>query len=88
MNTIADEWREFERLVVPATAGAGQRRDMRIAFYAGANAILALGQLISELSDDAAMAVLQSLHDESAAFMYARLAEAELGARPIIRARC
>lgn len=75
MNTIRDEWEEFARHVVPPDAPAVQRGEMRVAFYAGATAVLWLGARISMYSDEAAQAIWQSLHDETAAFVHARLAE-------------
>lgn len=75
MNTIADQWLEFAEHVIPPDAPAMQRRDMRAAFYAGATSILALGLVVSEFSEDAALLVWQSLVDESEAFIRARLSE-------------
>lgn len=75
MNTIADEWDEFAKHVVPPDAPDVQRVEMRVAFYAGATALLWLGARIAGFSDDAAQSVWQSLHDESAAFVHERLAE-------------
>jgi hypothetical protein len=41
MKTLADQWDSFRLLVVPADAGATQVREMRRAFYAGAEAMRA-----------------------------------------------
>lgn len=37
---MAEQWDSFARAALPANAGADQRREMRRAFYAGAQAIL------------------------------------------------
>lgn len=36
---VADAWASFERNVVPPSAGATQRQEMRLAFYAGAHSL-------------------------------------------------
>lgn len=35
-----DEWRQYERLVLPPEAGAVQRQETRRAFHAGGHALL------------------------------------------------
>lgn len=37
---LAEQWDEFARLCMPASASAVQRRDMRRVFFAGAYAIM------------------------------------------------
>ena len=37
---VAEQWDQFARLVLPKEAPADQRREMRRAFYSGAQAIL------------------------------------------------
>jgi hypothetical protein len=70
MNTIQSKWELFERLVIPKDAPEIQRKEMRRAFYAGAEAILQLQFVIGEesISEDAAMAMLTGLHSECAQF--------------------
>jgi hypothetical protein len=69
LNTVAAEWALFERTVVPSAAGDTQRSEMRLAFYAGASAILALYYRVGGTeSDEAAVAILEGLHQEVKAF--------------------
>ena len=70
MRTIADQWADFERLVMPQGASALQRQEMRRAFYAGFQASLTVGVEIAaaDLSDEAGAAVLQGLHEECQSF--------------------
>lgn len=69
-NTIAAQWESFQALAMPATAPSIQRLEMRLAFYAGATALLGITQRIGEkdISDSAGVALLQSLHEEAEAF--------------------
>ena len=64
MRTIAEHWADFERRVMPISAGEVQREETRRAFYSGAAAMLALNVDISSLSNDAAVAVLRGVQDE------------------------
>lgn len=70
MRTLADEWKEFETLVIPQSAPAMQRKEMRRAFYAGAQSLLqATVEIASaDLSDDAGAAILEGYHDECRRF--------------------
>lgn len=70
MRTIAQQWTQFERLVMPQGASALQRQEMRRAFYAGFQASLTVGVEIAaaDLSDEAGAAVLQGLHEECQSF--------------------
>ena len=79
-RTIAAAWRAFDRLALPATASAEQRRDTRRAFYAGAQTFF---QLTMETLDpgqeptDADMDRMSGWADELAEFGAAmRLGEA------------
>lgn len=69
MRTIADQWVDFERLVL-VNAGKVQRSEMRRAFYAGAQAVLrvTLDIAAADSSDDAGAAMLEGLHDECRRF--------------------
>ena len=53
MNAIRDEWERFASEVIPADASPSQRRDMALAFYAGAYAILLMQVRNREMSDGA-----------------------------------
>ena len=70
MRTIADQWADFERLVLPKSAGAVQRQETRRAFYAGAQAALTVAIQIADAdpSDEAGAAMLEGLHDECRRF--------------------
>lgn len=45
-----------------------QRQETRRAFFAGASAMLNLQMEMAELSEDAAVAVLNGLHEEAGSF--------------------
>lgn len=42
MKTIAKEWESFKTELIPRDAPVGQFRDMKIAFYGGVGATLAI----------------------------------------------
>lgn len=69
INTVAAEWSQFEAMVVAPSAGAVQREQMELAFYGGASAVLAMYHRIAgEASEDAAVGILQGLHEEVSAY--------------------
>lgn len=71
MNTVANYWYEFERLVIPPAVGKEQRRDMRLAFYAGFESCMQAGLAAAVKSGDdeyAGALKMQALHDECFAF--------------------
>ena len=55
---MAEQWDQFARQVLPASASAAQKQEMRRAFYAGAQAIfagvimLAADNLYVDLADE------------------------------------
>jgi hypothetical protein len=49
LKSISTAWASFERLAIPHNAGEDQRREMRIAFYAGATTVLGT---LAEISSD------------------------------------
>ena len=51
MSAMDDAWAEFDRQCIPAELGAGQRRSLSLAFYAGAS--VGLGQAAREVSESA-----------------------------------
>lgn len=73
MRTIQHAWESFAAAVLSPDAGAVQRREMRRAFYAGAHATLTVMRGLGEpeVSEDAGVAVLESLSQESQAFAVA-----------------
>ncbi|MGF6981384.1 hypothetical protein QFZ99_000860 [Paraburkholderia atlantica] len=67
---IADAWTDFSAHVIPLDASPGQYSDMRMAFYAGACAILEFTAAIAEESDmDKGVRMLDRLHGEKRAFL-------------------
>jgi hypothetical protein len=69
MRTIQQIWDGFERAVLPPNCSDVQRNEMRKAFYGGAGAMLAMTSEIAGIENrEAAVAVLQGLHEEVAVF--------------------
>lgn len=63
-TTVAALWQSFSKHL-PANAGAVQRREMCIAFYAGASAVFGLLTChISDLNQDEACVAMNGLHNE------------------------
>jgi hypothetical protein len=72
MKTVAELWASFESAVIPESAGAVQRREMRRAFYAGFRGALIAGVQMADESgddDDLGVTMIQRLHDECNAFI-------------------
>jgi replicative DNA helicase len=64
---MAEQWAEFERKVLPDNVSQVQRREMRRAFYSGAQAILfrVIEALAPESEPtDADLAVMAGVHQE------------------------
>ena len=67
MNTISEKWELFQSEVIPKSAGPIQLREMKLAFYSGAFAFLAMQKEIignPSLSEDAGIALLEAWQDE------------------------
>jgi hypothetical protein len=64
--SIFDEWKSYERDVVPKDAVESQREECRRAFYAGAQACLTAVYEATDVADDgqAAEAALTALDQE------------------------
>ena len=63
--TVYEQWKSYERDVMPREAGAVQREECRRAFYAGAYASFLLVMAATEpKSEDECEANLQALQDE------------------------
>lgn len=61
-------WQEFSK-ALPAGMSEHEKRERRRMFYAGATGMLVMmSERVSELSDDAGVAVIEALHQESQAF--------------------
>ncbi len=82
-RTVAEAWVSYERDVIPAAAGPKQRKETRLAFYAGAQALLGLvdGVAIDDISEDQGAAMIECLHLELQAFGLHVLAEADARAK-------
>lgn len=72
MNTIQEQWNSFAALVVPKDAPPVQQREMRRAFYAGAEAMTRIHFAIGDktMSVDAGIQVLEGCHDELRRFAH------------------
>lgn len=70
MNTIQEQWAQFRTLVVPKNAPPVQVSEMRMAFYAGVEAMLRIQFAISDdsISEDSGVAMLEGIHDECRRF--------------------
>jgi len=70
MNTIAETWVTFEKLVLPKNASIIQRQEMQKAFYAGAHGMLMMTCNLGEksISENAGVAIIESWHDECRRF--------------------
>ena len=66
MNTIQEQWNSFKLLVVPKDAPPIQRQEMRMAFYAGAEAMMRIQWAVGDeaISEDAGVAILEGCQDE------------------------
>jgi hypothetical protein len=66
MQTMAEKWEDYERMVLPASAGPVQRLETRQAFYAGAHAMLCVVQRLGDADVTVAegMARLEDLKRE------------------------
>lgn len=77
MKTIAEQWADFESVVIPRSAGGAQRQEMRRAFYAGFHSALECALQAADESgddDDLGARMLQSLRDECKKFAVAVVA--------------
>lgn len=73
-KTLADQWRDYEKRVVPHAAGRKQRQECRRAFYAGTAALYNLIMAFPDPGPDATpqdFDHIQRLADEMTAFQKA-----------------
>lgn len=72
MNTIQEQWNSFVALVVPKDAPPAQQKEMRRAFYAGAEAMARIQFAVGDkaMSEDAGIQVLEGCHDELRRFAH------------------
>lgn len=71
-RTVGEKWDSFYNNVLKPSGvvvGSVQYIETRRAFYAGATAFSALMSEVTELSDDAGVAIMSSLHEELQAFV-------------------
>jgi len=69
--TIQENWEGYRKDIVHPEAGPEQLQETKMAFYGGASSILDILLAISdddEYTDDAALAILESLKEEARAF--------------------
>lgn len=71
MNTIQAAWEKYQQDVMPKDASTLQRVETKRAFYAGAQAVLGITWNLSaeDVSEDAACAVIEGLHQETRQFV-------------------
>lgn len=63
-NTLLEGWQSFEAAVVPERASEEQRRDMFMAFFAGAGFLFRALQSATEATDDQALAAFTGFANE------------------------
>lgn len=70
MNTINDQWRMFDGIMMPKDATTVQRNEARLAFYAGAEGVLRILFIAGgkDTSEAAGVAILDGLHQECKMF--------------------
>lgn len=68
MRTCKHSWDEFRRNAISPSAPKIQLDEMRLAFYVGFQNCLQITSDIATLSDEAAVQVLEGLHQEFRAF--------------------
>jgi hypothetical protein len=68
-STIASGWTNFESTVISATAPEVQRREMKLAFYAGAETLIALLFSAGDKSDEEGMEMIASWQEECRTFL-------------------
>lgn len=75
MKTIGEIWEKFNDTVISDGASDTQRREMKLAFYAGAAALAHLELLVAEpsVTEDEGTDILQAAHKEIREFYDAML---------------
>lgn len=70
-SSIQDAWNNYERLVVPASAGHGQRKEIRFVWYTAIAWFLDMTMLLDEGTEptDADMAYMTSIQHEIEEFV-------------------
>jgi hypothetical protein len=70
LQTIREQWDSFDAAVLPKGCSALQRQEVRRAFYAGAQSVLALFTDIGgdDVSEDEGVVRLERFHEECRQF--------------------
>ena len=70
MNTIQVQWNSFEKMVVPQDAPPIQRQEMKLAFYAGAEAMMRINFAVGHdsISEEAGFHILNGCQIECREF--------------------
>jgi hypothetical protein len=69
MKTIQERWTDFETRCLDPDAPTIQHREMRLAFFAGAKALLDVTSEIAAIPDErACIEALETFHREARAF--------------------
>jgi len=69
IKSIESLWSEFEREVIPVSAGAIQRQEMQSSFYAGADAIMQLLQFTDDVPEAEVVEILDGIEGELSDFV-------------------
>lgn len=70
MNTIQSEWARYSAAVLPKEANEEQIKQTKCAFYGGAACMFELIQKLAgdDVSEQAMLAIMQSIHGEFVEF--------------------
>jgi len=75
MNTVQSEWDSFKEKVIPKDAPPVQLKEMRNAFYGGAWSMLNMLTELGNLSEKAAMGMIDGLEEEFKLFLAEKVGE-------------
>jgi hypothetical protein len=64
MKTVAQEWAEYEKAIVPKNAGPTQVKETKRAFYGGCMSMLHILMAMTDLSDNDGADLLELRHKE------------------------
>lgn len=71
MKSMNEQWSNFNSSVIPPDAGKYQRRDMKVAFYAGASSLFSglMEKIDSKCPQEECSAYFESIEKEIIKFM-------------------
>ncbi|MDR5790315.1 hypothetical protein P9281_27595 [Caballeronia sp. LP003] len=75
---IANEYALFAKANIPPDAGPGQHADMQRAFFGGVIVMQRINRLIGEMTDSEAVAILESIEDETNIYAVAQFVAASI----------